>query len=52
MSTYIIWSWERNEPVIESLKVSELGERPQLGDLLEYLYREVMKVGPRPRTSP
>ena len=37
MSAYIIWSWERYEPVFESLKLSELGERPQLGDWLEYL---------------
>ncbi len=52
MSTYIVWSWERYEPVIESLKMSELGERPQLGDWPEYLYREVMKVEPRPLTPP
>jgi hypothetical protein len=41
MSAYIIWRWERYEPVFDSLKCV-------LRDWLEYLYREVMKVVPLP----
>jgi hypothetical protein len=47
LDTYILWSWERYEPVFKEIRAtSDVRERPQLSDWLEYLYNEMKKVEP------
>ncbi len=48
LGSYIMWSWERYEPIIREIrKRSDVRGFPQLGDWLEYLYHEMKKVEPR-----
>ena len=47
LGTYILWSWERYEPIFKEIRASsDARERPQLSDWLEYLYNEMKKVEP------
>ncbi len=47
LGTYILWSWERYEPIFKEIRArSDVRERPQLSDWLEYLYLEMKKVEP------
>ncbi len=47
LGTYILWSWEKYEPIFKEIRArSDVRERPQLSDWLEYLYHEMKKVEP------
>lgn len=47
LGMYILWSWERYELIFKEIRAtSDVRERPQLSDWLEYLYHEMKKIEP------